>query len=300
MVRSPSTCLGRFVYTPSQKPHGRFTPTCVGKRVIAAGQFRDEPRFTPTCVGKMVELPGFGDGQPGSPPRAWGRSLLFLRRSIRYRFTPTCVGKMSPALFISARMSVHPHVRGEDVQPRTFHSTAFSVHPHVRGEDVEFIALYVNGRRFTPTCVGKMEFRNSPSVTYIGSPPRAWGRSGMSVFECRCTPVHPHVRGEDASLAADHRRLPVHPHVRGEDGPQKAVAVQAARFTPTCVGKIVLVLTVFVTFIGSPPRAWGRFPRTAPRRFSAPVHPHVRGEDVHRQVKHIAESRFTPTCVGKI
>ena len=132
------------------------------------------------------------------------------------------------------------------------------VHPHVRGEDERELDRLVN-----------------PG----GSPPRAWGRR-TTVFsaatEVRFTPT---CVGKTPSRRAGAPAASVHPHVRGEDGvivagsavrngsPPRAWGrhrfilqrPNACRFTPTCVGKTGLSLVICL---------------------AAPVHPHVRGEDL--------------------
>src|SRR5438270_114874 len=133
--------------------------------------------------------------------------------------------------------TVHPHVRGEDVDvvgqtpdrdgspPRAWgrrgnsnaanQATRFTptcvgkttnglrsswriaVHPHVRGEDVKFFAAAPGGTGSLPRAWGRCSFHASFVMTTPGSPPRAWGRCA-----------------------------------RGRPGDVNA------RFTPTCVGKM--------------------------------------------------------------
>ena len=77
-------------------------------------------RFTPTCVGTMTGKRSRGAGIPvhphvrgddptvksstttgvGSPPRAWGRSMITPVVSGAVRFTPTCVGTMLHDVFL--------------------------------------------------------------------------------------------------------------------------------------------------------------------------------------------------------
>src|SRR6266508_1332045 len=51
----------------------------------------------------------------GSPPRAWGRLYVQRRSDAQRRFTPTCVGTISLSSACSSVVTVHPHVRGDDV-----------------------------------------------------------------------------------------------------------------------------------------------------------------------------------------
>ena len=151
-----------------------------------------------------------------------------------------------------------------------------------------------------------------------GSPPRVWGRQGLSggrVVGRRFTPT---CVGKTTPIARGVPQGSVHPHVCGEDALptfEKAKAfgspprvwgrrtrggepVEVPRFTPTCVGKTCLSRD------GDDLRR---------------VHPHVCGEDALRRLRphgrqgspprvwgrlawpsHTSKRpRFTPTCVGK-
>ena len=132
-------------------------------------------------------------------------------------------------------------------------------------------------QRFTPTCVGKTAVPERPSL---------------------CSPVHPHVRGEDGRRR---RKTPTWfgspPRAWGRLG-FPFWSVRRSRFTPTCVGKTFRTTRIVVVIA---------------------VHPHVRGEDVrlaelgdvcagspprawgrrHHQQRRGGRHRFTPTCVGK-
>src|SRR5439155_646865 len=92
------------------------------------------PRFTPTCVvtmcttGLLLSLSPVhphmrGDnrvgyrharGIRGSPPHAWGQLARLPNLWARMRFTPTCVGTMTPLRSQSLRITVHPHMRGDN------------------------------------------------------------------------------------------------------------------------------------------------------------------------------------------
>ena len=174
--------------------------------------------------------------------------------------------------------SVHPHVRGEDAKIPLAYRAGGGSPPRAWGRFQTAQRSRLNGR-FTPTCVGKMCARHPTAPRNCGSPPRAWGRFRAGGKDSEKQTVHPHVRGEDGKF--DERN-----HAR-------------TRFTPTCVGKI-LVQTSFTQ--------------------SAAVHPHVRGEDQKQGRRRAycrgspprawgrciassnspAHRRFTPTCVGKI
>ncbi len=131
--------------------------------------------------------------------------------------------------------------------------------------------------RFTPTCVGK---------TINADDPRA------------PVPVHPHMRGEDNVYGTDRfYEVGSPPHAWGRRAGCREVA-RTGRFTPTCVGKTLRVLSscngtsvhphmrgedlmyiqCLLVHLGSPPHAWGRLKCY---QFVCP------------------RCRFTPTCVGK-
>ncbi len=211
----------------------------------------------------------------GSPPRAWGRSVVAVAAHNVTRFTPACVGTIA----LSGR-----------------HGSTQTVHPRVRGDDLEWTAQ--------DECLG-------------GSPPRAWGRSGLWVLSlfarrftpacvgtmwvaarcCVAAPVHPRVRGDDKRIDAEKQIIggsPPRAWGRSLVGVSQEAAV---RFTPACVGTIFAgVVATIPSSVhprvrgddvayrwkrmkanGSPPRAWGRF------------------LGVYRRL-HLA--RFTPACVG--
>ncbi len=227
----------------------------------------------------------------------WGR-LYILTILYRYqRFTPTHVGKMKSIISIISSLTVHPHACGEDKSRQLSFESAYrftpthvgkigrissiglllSVHPHACGEDIYMLF---------------------PFLELFGSPPRMWGRCGISKelpYFARFTPTHV---GKILVLLCD---------------------ILSTRFTPTHVGKINLlpfskpIMTVHPHAcgedykfdysnkyrIGSPPRMWGRlgtkfgimgFLRFTPthvgkmkhiQKFYQPsaVHPHACGED---------------------
>ena len=111
----------------------------------------------------------------GSPPHAWGQWFVVVVQHFLHRFTPTCVGTISPAWPPSARLPVHPHMRGDNAFADGFH---------------------LDSVRFTPTCVGTIASRGCTSASgpvhphmrgdnlhalcltnpAYGSPPHAWGQ----------------------------------------------------------------------------------------------------------------------------
>ncbi len=244
---------------------------------------------------------------------------------------------MSSIRCVSAR-SVHPHVRGDNTvnprgsvgilgsPPRAWGQRKMSparcrrgpVHPHVRGDNGRAVGPADPAGRFTPTCVGTTCAMATTGISRLGSPPRAWGQLAPATVQAmssgspprawgqrqvrsgpsRWTPVHPHVRGDNAGrrprVKGDGGSPPrawgqrfvatssvtsttVHPHVRGDNAIRRVQEHGRRRFTPTCVGTTSRDGMTTRTLGGSPPRAWGQ----------RPGGPGTQGA-----------GRFTPTCVG--
>ena len=107
--------------------------------------------------------------------------------------------------------------------------------------------------------MGRIFLAHSALQQTVGSSPRAWG-------VCHQTAGQP-------------QSVPVHPHVRGAYEPSFRRSHSAARFIPTCVGRIALTAWKRRSQIGSSPRAWGVC--RCSRLF-------------------FLSERFIPTCVGRI
>ena len=131
------------------------------------------------------------------------------------RFTPTCVGTTPGFLVEIAHHQVHPHVRGDNYEFQLQRLQRLGSPPRAWGQ-LTPADLPEKVVRFTPTCVGTTRLREG------------LGPAGK---------VHPHVRGDNASVWTDgffdpgspprawgirlsqfanFRRHTVHPHVRGE------------------------------------------------------------------------------------
>ena len=135
--------------------------------------------------------------------------------------------------------------------------TAIEKHPHERGED-----------RLLYTFL----------VTFLETPPRAWGRPKRPRKRLITSGNTPTSVGKTITLGRQVQNIWKHPHERGED-PTRALAPHASRETP--------------------PRAWGR-----QRPFRSITtwnrkHPHERGEDVHFRLRWYQLPGNTPTSVGK-
>ena len=274
----------------------------------------------------------------GSPPRAWGRFPVAGRRRPCHRFTPTRVGTMTSVTLNASKRPVHPHARGDDAYSSAWASTGTGSPPRAWGRSTSDI-MVASCYRFTPTRVGTMSERrpqrfllpvhphargdDAGSRRYlwgsVGSPPRAWGRSGPLAAALRYIRFTPTRVGTISCACGPARPRAVHPHARGDDG--------VSQETPKSVN-------------GSPPRAWGRFghtrastrsgrftptrvgtmPASPARGASVSVHPHARGDDNKARSTsrpltgspprawgrfvgerpHLAGVRFTPTRVGQM
>ena len=294
----------------------RFTPTCVGKTPGGRHGTWGCP-VHPHVRGEDESAAVQASHSAGSPPRAWGRLRVANPPCGGLRFTPTCVGKTYPPVCITVRPPVHPHVRGEDVSEHYWRLIAAGSPPRAWGRP-RLGRRPVGPYRFTPTCAGKTPGLEGFPRLRAGSPPRAWGRPVADEERPAGHRFTPTCVGKTQEKKPGGSAFSVHPHVRGEDSirplpagvtdgsPPRAWGRRVPReprdpcerFTPTCVGKT----------------AW-----TPPAPCGPPVHPHVRGEDLHRLVRsgptigspprawgrpqqpvpRQYSSRFTPTCVGK-
>ncbi len=232
-VGSPPRAWGRRTNIGIGPIWKRFTPTCVG----TAAEETCPPRHSsvhPHVRGDGIRCCVVTGYVYGSPPRAWGRRLTMGGCVGWTGFTPTCVGTAAGSENMACAISVHPHVRGDGPRPYARSATA-PVHPHVRGDG---------------------GWQREHGLCDLGSPPRAWGRPLRRPWPVlrprftptcvgtarrrrhtrRCTPVHPHVRGDGCSVwstPAGHYGSPPRAWGRPRADGELATTV---RFTPTCVG----------------------------------------------------------------
>src|SRR5690606_25477698 len=135
-----------------------------------------------------------------------------------------------------------------------------TVHPRVRGDDCGGSRAATATARFTPACAGTTPGPEYQSTFGRGSPPRARGRPLAASCRSAALPVHPRVRGDDATVQLDQGE----PH----------------RFTPACAGTTRVPDAWVASGCGSPPRARGRHVFHWGRFLHFTVHPRVRGDDV--------------------
>ena len=297
--------------------YNRYTPTCVGKTAGHLDRLKDEtvhphmrgenipflsglPRGSgtpPHAWGKRWKTSELWSRSTGTPPHAWGKrcSGQISRQSRRY--TPTCVGKTSTAITPAAMLTVHPHMRGENLHASTSQHGADGTPPHAWGKlsDLFIVAPVL---RYTPTCVGKT---NAP----------AQQAGGIA--------VHPHMRGENSralrsvesvvwytptcvgkTLCALHTilRIQVHPHMRGENVHIALDGLGCVRYTPTCVGKTALTTGKLPTPTVHPHMRGENGPRLQNCNLAIGTPPHAWGKLSPRGGAYW-RARYTPTCVGK-
>ena len=233
----------------------RFTPTGVGTIVVRDADF----------VISAVHPHGRGDNETptlntiatiGSPPRAWGQSIIERNMYQDMRFTPTGVGTIRNLVSIRAKSAVHPHGRGDNTGKAPVFRTPIGSPPRAWGQST-LVVPDARAPRFTPTGVGTMQIRRIflkiPSVhphgrgdnvespfpisAGLGSPPRAWGQCHGSSGPWRNTRFTPTGVGTMCMTGGRPGSGSVHPHGRGDN------VREAYQRYSSC---------------GSPPRAWGQ------------------------------------------
>src|SRR6266849_3082599 len=132
-IGSPPHAWGQF-HLPLLFGQGyRFTPTCVGTITHWAGPL-PQLAVHPHMRGDNVFPRIGGSASSGSPPHAWGQSLLLLYEERARRFTPTCVGTMSILAMAGTRDTVHPHMRGDNDQAAEHVRCVGGSPPHAWGQ----------------------------------------------------------------------------------------------------------------------------------------------------------------------
>ncbi len=173
--------------------------------------------------------------------------------------------------------TVHPHMRGENLNGAAMSNAWSGSPPHAWGKLRR--AGHRGGQvRFTPTCVGKI--------------------LGCLQLQERWT-VHPHMRGENLRSAAVFCTASGSPpHAWGKSTRHQAHA-DAARFTPTCVGKMSHRYECFdqVRFT---PTCVGKITFAIGFVNDVAVHPHMRGENLVPIASGRAQIGSPPHAWGKL
>ncbi len=194
----------------------------------------------------------------GSPPRVWGQLGGGYPERKALRFTPTCVGTTLIATGAGSVYSVHPHVCGDNGERFDHCVKGCGSPPRVWGQRIKPDNMLWHVR-FTPTCVGTTDRRQSPTANPAvhphvcgdnrreeqddddldGSPPRVWGQRSRIRSEFRGIRFTPTCVGTTGMEGMEPLCKTVHPHVCGDN-----------------FREILLCWSIF----GSPPRVWGQRP----------------------------------------
>ena len=308
---------GEHLHTPSSSPSASgSSPRPWGTRIHAREQ-RLLPRFIPTPVGNTTEeratirantVHPHARGEHwislnisgtnyGSSPRPWGTLEQRRRWGVGCRFIPTPVGNTKQTLPEPFRNPVHPHARGEHIEPlRLFHSISGSS-PRPWGT----LSLQADGLRpprFIPTPVGNTS-RAPPAPDRPAVHPHARGEhTRRRAASSARRPVHPHARGEHSRSRRSRGQQPgssprpwgtrtvpqgrtrissVHPHARGEHGTGNWLHWGCAGSSPRpwgthLVGSHAVGRERFI------PTPVGNTSSSRTSRSRSAVHPHARGE----------------------
>ncbi len=111
----------------------RTIPTRVG-RTPTASEWYAAPPDHPHTRGENV-LPFRGSAKkPGPSPHAWGEPPGLICLFVCRRTIPTRVGRTAQAVFAKARISDHPHTRGENLDGINHFLSVLGPSPHAWGE----------------------------------------------------------------------------------------------------------------------------------------------------------------------
>ncbi len=171
---TPPRVWGKLNFARQRSQVIRYTPTCVGK-TYSSIVFVCYTKVHPHVCGENVLVQRRYQLRQGTPPRVWGKRLVWLYVTDACRYTPTCVGKTNHTLTRILVIAVHPHVCGENGARGRMLLTVPGTPPRVWGKLScrRSTAMFV---RYTPTCVGKTV-----------------SQGFCSIFK----KVHPHVCGEN-------------------------------------------------------------------------------------------------------
>jgi hypothetical protein len=280
-----------------------YRPRGGGTRLTVNSYFR----------GPRRECAGSGDTRVCASPRGLDRRA---GSALELRLRAGMALLDSPGAGLSSS-TANPHMRGEDWLPDTVAALMDGSPPRTWGR-LLYDLVPAAKVRFTPTYVGKTPDMRVKLGGHDGSPPRTWGRRAAGHAQGGQVRFTPTYVGKTRAGTPRSQRCPVHPHVRGEDASssnpnigsngspprtwgRRCLGCSAwfcVRFTPTYVGKTSYGDVSGHVFPVHPHvRGEDACRSTAQRNIS--VHPHVRGEDVAGNQAPVLRVRFTPTYVGK-
>ncbi len=259
---------------PGDEPVDRSTPACAETTSMAST--KDSCcSVHPRVRGDNARVMRSPMAMAGPPPRARGQRGRGDGRGVRLRSTPACAGTTTAPLAGSTTVTVHPRVRGDNVPTSSAARRRIGPPPRARGQQrAEHFAKLAE--RSTPACAG---------TTNTARPSR------------RSAPVHPRVRGDNATRCRPaSKRTGPPPRARGQRD-RCTGGRSRERSTPACAGTTT-----------SECRAAGPtavHPRVRGDNGSLPGHddpaggppPRARGQRTHVIGREKAD-RSTPACAG--
>ena len=159
------------------------------------------------------------------------------------------------------------------------------------------LQFYNLSLQFGKLCQASPGARTPEAVPYFAPPPRAWGQLIYWLRWLSSTRATPTCVGTTVHEKQSRTQITVHPHVRGDNATLSGMVLTAIGSPPRAWGQRILLYsriyyttvqphvrgdnghscTCIYTSVGSPPRAWGKW------------------QTRHTYFIHL---RFTPTCVG--
>ena len=235
-----------------------ITPAYAGKRqrrATACTWLRDHPRV----CGEKDAICKSCPARQGSPSRMRGKAGWPLCGLPCIGITPAYAGKSQPWRSYSQRRWDHPRVCGEKRPAVDGKRPLRGSPPHVRGK-VQLPGRNSRKTRITPACAGKSQ-RSRPGECSRRDHPRVCGEKlDRMLHHRRMTGSPPRVRGKGA-----------HKPVRLLDGgitPAYAGKSSRARLRCRCTwdhprvcGEKIVLVIVFCSLMGSPPRMRGKVMR---------------------------------------
>ncbi len=213
-IRGPSPrAWGQLRRDDAPEDVHRSIPTCVGTTHEHRVR-REQDTVHPHVRGDNVILINYSSNPLGPSPRAWGQRSCRRHPAFTSRSIPTCVGTTSSIFLSTRRMTVHPHVRGDNRKRIGAASQKLGPSPRAWGQPLHALRG-LRSARSIPTCVGT-------TLTREQGPSPA--------------PVHPHVRGDNARIRGDGGSLSgPSPRAWGQQS-HPVVPAYDFRSIPTCVG----------------------------------------------------------------
>ena len=152
-AETPPRAWGRLYAGGARYVAGGNTPTGVGKTDLARKRLA-RCRKHPHGRGEDYRNVPLFQACLETPPRAWGRPMVYNADSSTVRNTPTGVGKTLFWLHAKLLAKKHPHGRGEDLGPHWICQGSIETPPRAWGR---LAATWDNGEQLgnTPTGVGK-------------------------------------------------------------------------------------------------------------------------------------------------